>query len=108
VTRRPTALHAIAMLMEGRSVPLVLETIADEDPDLERVLRAVAVRTRLYTAEEAADATRQILDKLRQKWIRAELQRIDQGMTTCDPAVDGSRYRALLEQRQKLQRDLRR
>jgi DNA primase len=107
VTQRPTALLAIALLMEGQSVPRVLETVSEDDPDLERVLRAVAARTTLYTEEEAPDATRQILDRLRTKWIRAELRRIDQDMATCDPALDGSRYRALLEQRQSLQRDLR-
>lgn len=107
VTQRPTALQAIALLMEGRSVPHVLESVADADPDLERVLRAVAARTTLYTEDEAPDAMRQILDRLRKKWIRAELRRLDQDMATCDSAVDGSRYRALLEQRQRLQRDLR-
>ncbi|MEC8424791.1 MAG: toprim domain-containing protein, partial [Myxococcota bacterium] len=103
VTRRPSALHAIAMLMEARSLPSVLEAVKSQDPDLERVLRAVAARTTLYTVDEAEDATRQILDRLRKKWLRASLRRIDEDMSTCDPAVDGSRYRALLEQRQALQ-----
>ena len=107
MTRRPSALHAIAMLMEARSLPSVLEAVKSQDPDLERVLRAVAARTTLYTVDEAEDATRQILDRLRKKWLRASLRRIDEDMSTCDPAVDGSRYRALLEQRQALQRDLR-
>lgn len=107
VSDRDTALMAVGLLLEGRPLPAVLEALEDRDPDLVRVLLAVAARERLYAEDEAAAATTQILDKLRHKWIRAELRRLEQALAGCDPSGDGSRYRSLLEKRQKLQRDLR-
>ncbi len=107
VSRRESALFAVRQLLEGHSLPSILEALEGHDPDLVRVLLAVAARDQLYSEEEAAGAAGMILDKLRAKWIRAELRRLEQALAGCDPSRDGSRYRSLLEKRQKLQRDLR-
>jgi DNA primase len=103
VTDRETVLRAIALLMEGASLPAVLEAV--EDADLAHLLRLLGAKEALYTEESAPTAARDILAGLRIKWIRAGLGRIERELATCDSAVDGSRYLDLLRQRASLQRE---
>lgn len=103
VTRRESALLAIAMLLEQKNLPEVME--ATQDPELARILRAAAAREGLYSAEQAAPAARQILDRLLQNQIRAEISQIEQRLAACGTGDDMSRL-DLLRQRQELQRSM--
>ncbi len=103
VTDRDTVIQAMAWLMQGRLLPDVIESA--DDPDLARVLLAAAAREGLYTEEQARPAARQILDRLQENQLRADLARFKHDLATCGPEDDVSRLK-LLRQIQALQRQL--
>jgi DNA primase len=70
LTDRLTARHAMALLLEGRTLAEVIEEI--DDPDVSRVLTHLAGDAKRYEAEHAVRATRQILGKLLDREIEVQ------------------------------------
>jgi DNA primase len=102
ITEYGPARQAFALLMEGRELPEVLDSVGD--PDLARVLRAAAAREGLYGAENAMNAACQILDKFEIRQIDTELTSLESEIATCASSNDTSSYFSLVRDRQTLQK----
>jgi DNA primase len=102
VTDYAPARQAFALLMKGKSLPEVLDSVGDND--LSRVLRAAAARVGLYEAEKAENAAYQILDRLEIRNIDTALTDLEREIATCAIADDTSSYFSLVRARQALQK----
>jgi DNA primase len=102
VSDRRSALIAIGLLMEGKSLPEVIDSVNDDD--LAHILRAVSAKEGLYKEEQVAGAVSQIVARMEEKRIRGELQRIGEELESCKPGVEGERYLSLLRAKQEIQR----
>lgn len=103
VTTRPSALRAIALLMQRVPLARVLDEVGDLD--LVQILRKAAARDGLYTVDRAGQAARQILDRLELNRIQAELSTVEREQAACTAAGDVSRMNELLQRRASLQRE---
>jgi DNA primase len=101
VTDREDVRWAIGQLLAGESLGSILP---DLPADVGRVLNAAAAREGLHDAEDAADAARQILGRFQFRALNAQLSGLRQELSSCDPDLNGTRYRELLEKRADLQR----
>ncbi len=111
VTSRMDLARVIARLLQGESLTSLLDDV--EDPGLAEGLRAVATQGRVvrdgreegvYTEENAAMATRQLLARLELRQVEEELHRIQSALESCGPDADGSSYRESLVKKSLLTR----
>jgi len=101
VTEREDVRWVIGQLLEGETLGSLLP---DLPVDVARVLNAAAAREGLYGAEDAENAAREILGRFRFRALNAQLSAVKQELSSCDPNLNGTRYRELLEKSAELQR----
>jgi hypothetical protein len=90
---RPSVLAAILALADG--APLADAADPQRDPDLARVLRALAARGSEYTEERVEMAARQQLAKLESARIDSQIIAINARIAACLTSGDKSSYRSL-------------
>jgi DNA primase len=100
VTDRLSVQRAVARLLGRARLDEVQAEL--DDPDLARVLRAVAARGELYTRERAREATEEIVGKMRKAAMDRDLRRVDAAIRDCNPVLDRQQYLSLLRERQAL------
>ncbi len=100
ITAHPGALQTVGRLISGDSLAAIQADL--DDSDLQRVLRAAAARSDLYTEEAAAGAARQILTRLEVDSLRGKLVDADRGLAACDPSRDWTKYAGLLEEKKRI------
>jgi DNA primase len=101
VTNYEPARLAFGMLMAGKELTEILDSV--EDQDMARVLLAAASKDGLYRAANASFAAEQIVDKLTLMHIDEAMNRIDGQLATCTRSDDTSSYFSLVRDRQALQ-----
>jgi DNA primase len=101
VTEYDPARRALSRLMAGQKLTEVLDSV--KDPDLHRVLLAVAAMDGLYPADKARNAALQIVAKLELQFIDRQIAENDRQLVTCTNADDTSSYFSLVRERQALQ-----
>lgn len=102
VTEREDVRWAIGQLIDGVELSTIL---ADLTPEVARVLNAAAAREGLHEAEDAARAATEILARFRFRALNAQLGGLREELSSCDPDLNGTRYRELLSRRAELQRE---
>jgi hypothetical protein len=101
VTEYDPARRALSRLMAGQKLTEVLDSV--KDPDLHRVLLAVAAMDGLYPPDKARNAALQIVAKLELQFIDRQIAENDRQLVTCTNADDTSSYFSLVRERQALQ-----
>ncbi len=97
VSDRDDVKWAVYQLVDGMALASLLEEL--EDPDVVRVLRAVAAKAELYASDQAADATRQVLDRLEVEDLEGQLIRLKRALATTEYSADPEAYRALMTEK---------
>lgn len=94
------ARQVMARLLSGEPVATVCED--DPDPVVQKLLRAVVARDRLYEPGDAAKAVVQIADRLtRPRWA-AELGELKQSFAKAEAAGDAARLSTLVREKMAL------
>ncbi len=93
VSDRREVLEAIARLACGARLPEVLEACAD--PDVCRVLRAVAARADLYQEEAVSSAIDSLLARIELAQVEARIGTISAQLRACETTGDKSSYATL-------------
>jgi DNA primase len=101
LTDRPSARRAMALLLEGRLLPDVLEDV--DDPELARVLRHLAGDAKRYEADQVERAAWQILRGFRRREIELQLRELNARLSAVDPASE--EFRHLTEKKVELWRE---
>ncbi len=102
VTTRNDVRSAMGRLIDGEELSSIL---ADLPPEVVRVFNAAAAKEGLIEAEEAASAAHEILARFQFRALNAQLGSLREELSSCDPDLNGTRYRELLSRRAELQRE---
>ena len=90
LTERPSARHAMGLLLEGRPLAEVIEEV--DDPEVARVLRHLAGESKRYEPDQVERAAGQILRGFRRREIEIQLRDLNAKLQGCDPASEEFRH----------------